>query len=141
MPVFAAIPGMKLGLTNIVILFAIYLLDVKAALLINVIRIILVGLTFGTAVSFWFSLSGGVLSTLVMILIFKKTSLSKISTSVAGGIMHNAGQLMVAMILFNTSSVAWYFVVLWFSGIIFGIITGYLSGILIGRLSGIINKI
>ena len=130
-PAFFAVPGMKLGLTNIVVLYAVYRMDVKAALLINVVRIVLVGLTFATPVSFCFSFAGGILSTGVMLLIAKRTSFSMVSASIAGGIMHNVGQIIVAILLLNTTAVLWYFVVLWFTGLLSGAVIGLICALII----------
>ena len=136
-PVFVAVPGMKLGLTNVVVLYAVYRMDVKAALIINAVRIVLVGLTFATAISFCFSIAGGMISTAAMLLMAKRTSFSMVSTSIVGGIMHNCAQIIVAIIMLNTTAVAWYFVLLWFCGILTGAVIGIVGSIVVRHIGSI----
>ncbi len=133
-PAFAAIPGMKLGLTNIVVLTTLYIHDVKSAMLINVIRIIIVAILFGSAMSFAFSFVGGMLSTIVMILLKKSGRMKIIGVSAAGGITHNVGQILTAMALLGTKAIAWYLPVLWISGIFSGVIIGIIGGLVTARL-------
>nr|WP_297767660.1 Gx transporter family protein [uncultured Butyrivibrio sp.] len=133
-PAFVAIPGMKLGLTNIVVLTTLYILDVKSAMLINVIRIIIVAILFGSAMSFAFSFVGGMLSTIVMILLKKSGRMKIIGVSAAGGITHNVGQILTAMVLLGTKAIAWYLPVLWISGIFSGVVIGIIGGLVTARL-------
>lgn len=133
-PAFVAIPGMKLGLTNIVVLTTLYILDVKSAMLINVIRIIIVAILFGSAMSFAFSFVGGMLSTIVMILLKKSDRMKIIGVSAAGGITHNIGQILTAMVLLGTKAIAWYLPVLWISGIFSGVVIGIIGGLVTARL-------
>lgn len=133
-PAFVAIPGMKLGLTNIVVLTTLYILDVKSAMLINVLRIIIVAILFGSAMSFAFSFVGGMLSTIVMILLKKSGRMKIIGVSAAGGITHNIGQILTAMVLLGTKAIAWYLPVLWISGIFSGVIIGIIGGLVTARL-------
>jgi len=135
LPSFTAIPGIKLGLTNIVVLIALYFMGNSAALGINILRIILVTLLFGNGASLAFSAAGGILSTLVMIVLKRTERFQIISVSVAGGITHNIGQILAAVIILNTKSIAWYLPVLWFSGIISGAVIGLLSAMLCKRLA------
>ena len=126
--VFVSIaPGMKLGLTNLVVLIALYKINEKEAVVINVLRILLVGMTFGNMFSFIYSLAGGLLSATVMIVMKKVNRFSKVTVSVAGGIMHNVGQIVVAMIVMKTTAVLYYVFVLWISGIVAGALVGMLS--------------
>ena len=104
-PAFFAIPGMKLGLTNVVVLFALYAMDFKSAIFINIIRIILVGFLFGNGMSILFSLAGGLLSGVVMMLLKRFSPLQIITVSIAGGIAHNLGQILMAMILLQTRGI------------------------------------
>ena len=137
LPAFVAIPGMKLGLTNIVVLFALYVIDAKAAAFINLVRIILVALLFGTALSLAFSLAGGALSFLVMVLLKKTNRLSIMGVSAAGGVSHNIGQILVAMVAMNTRAIALYLPVLWLTGIFSGVLIGIIGGIVVGRVKKI----
>ena len=133
-PAFFAVPGMKLGLTNLVVLIALYLMGDGAALGINLLRILLVSILFGNGVSFWYSLAGGLLSGLTMILLKHTNRFSMTAVSVTGGVMHNVGQILAAMLLLQTRAIAWYLVILWFSGIAAGAVIGLLGGVVSVRL-------
>ena len=136
-PAFFAIPGMKLGLTNIVVVVALYVMDSKSAMFINIVRIILVSLLFGTAMSFAFSIAGGMLSTIVMILLKKADKFGTVGVSAAGGITHNIAQILVAILLLGTKAIAWYLAILWISGVASGILIGIIAGIIAGRLPSV----
>ena len=133
-PAFFAIPGMKLGLTNVVVLYALYAMDDKSAILINILRIILVGFMFGNGASILYSLAGGILSGVIMMLFKRFLPLRIVTVSVAGGIAHNLGQILVAMLMLQTKSIAWYLIILWFSGIGAGIVVGIISSEIVRRL-------
>ncbi|HCA53992.1 MAG: Gx transporter family protein [Acutalibacteraceae bacterium] len=133
-PPFFAVPGMKLGLTNIVVVTALYKLGNGSAMLINVLRIVLVSLLFGGVMSMLYSLAGGMLSTAVMIVLKKTGKFRVITVSAAGGIAHNVGQIMAAMFVLNTAAVGWYLAILWFTGLLTGILIGLLGSILVRRL-------
>lgn len=136
-PVFFAVPGMKLGLTNLVVVVALYKLGDKSAFSINLIRILLVSLLFGTVMSLWFSLAGGLLSTLVMIFLKHTNKFGVVVVSMVGGVTHNIGQLLVAMVVLQTKQLGWYLVILWFTGLITGALIGLLGGELVRRLDKI----
>ena len=133
-PAFVAIPGMKLGLTNIVVLTALYSLDSKSAMFINIVRIVIVAILFGNAMSFAFSIAGGMLSTIVMICLKRTNRFKIIGVSAMGGISHNVGQILTAMALLGTRAIAWYLPVLWVSGIFSGIVIGIIGGLVCDRL-------
>lgn len=133
-PACFAIPGIKLGLTNIVVLYALYNMDYKSAIIINLLRILLVGFMFGNGWSILYSLAGGILSGLVMILLKRFTKLKIVTVSVAGGVAHNIGQILVAVILLETKAIAWYLLVLWFTGIAAGVIVGIIGAEIIKRV-------
>jgi len=134
-PPFFAVPGMKLGLTNVVVLAALYLMDAKSAILINFVRIALVSALFGSGVSFLYSLAGGLLSAAVMILLKKSGRFGIAGVSAAGGISHNVGQILVAMAILETSSLGWYLMILWMTGLVSGLLIGLLGGVITGRLA------
>ena len=139
-PVFAAVPGMKLGLTNLVVLVALLYMDAGSAFLINMIRIVLVALTFGNLFALLYSLAGGILSFAVMFLLKKTDKFSAVGISAAGGIAHNAGQITVACIVLDTAYVLGYLPVLIISGIIAGVIIGILCGLVAKRIEPAIKK-
>ena len=134
LPAFVAIPGVKMGLTNIVVIVALYKMGNKSAIFINIVRIIAVSLLFGTLMSFAFSFAGGMLSTLVMIFLKKTDKFSTVGVSVAGGITHNIGQILAAMLLLNTKAIIWYLPVLWLSGILSGLLIGLIGAIIVKRI-------
>ena len=133
-PAFFAVPGIKLGLTNLVVLAALYCLSERDAVLINLLRILLVGITFGNMFSLLYSIAGGLLSGLTMILMKRFGKFDITAVSVAGGIMHNVGQILVAMVVLETKSLLYYLPVLWISGIVAGLVIGLLSKEVVRRL-------
>ena len=120
------IPGMKLGLANIAVLVALYTGGAKAGITVSIIRIILVGLTFGNPYSAIYGLSGGVLSLVVMIFLKRTDFFGMVGVSIAGGVVHNLGQLLCAMILLKLPAVFTYLSYL----ILVGTVTGALIGII-----------
>lgn len=134
-PAFFAVPGMKLGLTNLVVLVALYRMGAKQAVVINFVRIRPDGnAVWPTVVSLWYSLAGGLLSGAVMIALKKTGKFQPVTVSVAGGVMHNVGQILVAMAIMQTSAIAWYLLVLWVSGIAAGAAVGLLGSWMLRRL-------
>jgi heptaprenyl diphosphate synthase len=133
-PAFVAIPGVKVGLANIAIIFALYRLGIKEAIGVSFLRIFLVSMLFGNAASLIYSISGAVLSLSVMILLQKLTPLTEVAVSVSGGVMHNVGQIIAASIMLNTNVVVYYLPFLLLSGTIAGVVIGIASAILIKRI-------
>ncbi len=133
-PTFIAVPGVKLGLTNLVVLIALVKIGKKDAFFINMIRILLVGLTFGTAFSLLYSFAGGILSFLVMMLFYGKNRFSVIGVSVSGGVAHNVGQILVAMMVLESKALVYYLPVLILSGTLAGVVVGILCGEVVKRL-------
>lgn len=140
LPVFFAVPGMKLGLTNIVVLVTLYTFGAGQAGLVNLLRIVLVALLFGNTVGFFYSLAGGLLSYLIMILLKKTGKFGIMCVSISGAVAHNAGQIIVAIILAGNKGIAWYFTVLWFAGMVSGSVIGFLGGILVKRLGRVFQN-
>ncbi|MGN0533434.1 MAG: Gx transporter family protein [Eubacterium sp.] len=134
-----AIPGVKLGLANLVVVVALYTMKPGEALCIVIIRVFLAGLTFGNAYSLAYSLCGGLLSYAVMLL-FKKTRLSIIGVSMLGGISHNIGQIIVAAIVLGTARIAYYLPVLLVSGVATGLAIGIVSKLITDRVKIIKNN-
>jgi heptaprenyl diphosphate synthase len=131
-PLFPAVPGIKMGLANIIIVFLLYRRGPLLAGAVSLVRILLVALLFGNTMSLMYSLAGGVLSFIVMILLRRLKFLSTVGVSVAGGVFHNVGQILAAMVLLDTNQLAYYLVVL--------IITGTVSGIFIGLCGATLVK-
>ena len=124
------VPGIKLGLANVVVVMALYKMKLPDTLLISLIRIALAGLLFGNIMSLIYSLAGGLLSLGVMIVIKKSRRFSCFGVSIAGGVFHNAGQILMAMLVTGIPVIAYYLPVL----IICGIITGALIGLISSRV-------
>ncbi len=134
LPVFVAVPGVKMGLPNIVIMFALYSLGTKDAVIISLIRVVLAGAMFGNVFAILYSAAGAVLSLLVMALLLKTKRFGPIGVSVAGGVAHNVGQIIVAILVTETAQIVFYLPVLCISGIAAGVLIGIVSGIVIERL-------
>ena len=140
LPVFFAVPGMKLGLTNLVVLTALYGMDAKSAFAINILRIFLVSILFGNGMSLAYSIAGGLLSGAVMFLLKATGKFSIVTVSIAGGIAHNVGQICAAMVLLQTTALGWYLLVLWVSGLLSGAVIGIVGGELCRRLEQLKQK-
>ena len=134
-PIFVAVPGIKLGLPNIVILYLLYRLGFKEAAFVSFVRIALSTLLFGSVVTLAYSLAGAALSLIVMVILKKLDILSSVGVSVAGGVLHNLGQVLVAMLLLDTPQIAFYMIILTVTGTISGIFIGLCGSLLIKRLS------
>ena len=133
-PVFIAIPGAKLGLTNLVVLIALERFGKKDAFIINMIRILLVGFTFGNTFSLLYSFAGGILSFLIMILLKKTKKFTLVGISVSGGVGHNIGQIMVAAFVLESKALIYYLPFLLIIGTIAGVIIGILSAEILKRI-------
>lgn len=136
-PIFTGIPGIKMGLPNIAILLVLYRAGAKEAAAVSFIRIVITSILFGNITMFWYSLAGATLSLAVMILLKRIDILSSVGVSVAGALAHNVGQIIVAMILMQTSQLGYYLIVLSVTGAISGIFVGLLGGYVIKRISKI----
>lgn len=132
-PVNLGIPGTKLGIANIVVLFSLYFVGTKGALLISLVRIVISGLLFGGVFSMLYSLAGGALSFIVMTLLYKNRHISPVGTSIAGGVCHNIGQLAVAVFVAQTPSLLSLFPYLVAIGAVTGAINGALTIIILRR--------
>ncbi len=133
-PMPVPIPGIKLGLANLVILLAIYRLGFKYALAINCIRIFVTGLLFTGVFGILYSLAGGLLSLLVMYLLYRTEIFSMVGVSMAGGVAHNLGQLLTACLIMSNIRLMSYFAVLLFAGMGSGILMGIVAWLVCQRL-------
>ena len=134
-PVFTAVPGMKVGLPNLVMVFLLYRVGWKETVVVSIIRVVLVALLFGNLQSLIFSIAGAVLSLTGMILLKKTKLFSPITVSVVGGVLHNVGQLIAACLWTGPAQIAYYLPVLFISGICAGVVIGLISGLLLKRLA------
>jgi len=133
-PLSFAVPGIKMGLPNIVIVFALYSLGVKDACIISFVRVLLVSILFGNVFSMAYSLAGAALSLVVMALMCRCGKFGKSGVSVAGAVAHNAGQVLMAMLLLETAQISYYLPVLCVSGTVAGVCVGVLSSVVIRRV-------
>lgn len=133
-PPFVAVPGVKIGLSNIVTVFLLYTYGWREAGCVSFIRVILSSLLFGSFASLMYSFCGAALSFAVMLLLIKVRFFSVIGVSVAGGVFHNAGQIVCACIVMENAAISSYLPPLIISGVVAGIAVGVLSGILVIKL-------
>ena len=137
-PIFPTVPGIRVGLPNIVIIFVLYRMDVRSAISVSLVRIVIAALLFGSPISFVYSLAGAFLSLTVMALLKKFNILSAVGVSVAGGILHNMGQILAAMLLLQTVQIGYYFLILAITGTVSGLFIGLCGAFMIARFP--INK-
>ena len=128
------IPGVKMGLANIAVIFALFRFGWKEAAALSLVRVVLVSLLFGSVGAMLYSLAGAVLSLAVMALLRRIDRFSTVGVSVAGGVAHNAGQILMAMLILQTKQLLGYLPVLAISGIAGGVLTGLAAALLIRRI-------
>ena len=133
-PAFVAIPGVKVGLANIAVIFTLYKFGLKEAITVSILRIVIVSMLFGSPVSFMYSAAGAILSLGSMVALKKLTRLTEVAVSVCGGVMHNVGQIAMASVLFDTNLVTYYLPFLILSGTLAGTVVGVASAMLIKRI-------
>lgn len=133
-PFSFGIPGIKLGLTNVVTVIMIYTYGAPGAFGVGILRAVLCGFMFGNAFSIIYSVAGCVLSFIFMYILKKSNHFAIVSVSVVGGVMHNVGQLIVAANVVKTYSVIYYAPVLIIAGVITGFLIGIVSGEIIKRI-------
>ena len=133
-PLSVTVPGVKLGLANLAVIFTLYRIGTRAAWGLSLLRVVLVSLTFGNAYSLWYSLAGAILSLAVMMLLRRNGRFSLLGVSVAGAVSHNLGQIAVAAVVLGSASMVYYLPVLLVSGVVAGICIGAVAAILVQRI-------
>ena len=136
-PINFGIPGVKLGLANLITLIALYKMSTKEAYLISIVRVVLSGFIFGNLFAILYSLAGGLLSLTMMTVFRKSDKFSIYGVSMAGGVFHNVGQLIMAMLVVESVTIAGYLPVLLVSGLITGLVIGIVSGETLKRIGTI----
>lgn len=136
-PFHIGVPGVKLGLANLIIVIALYKMSLKETYLLSVVRVVLSGFIFGNYFSIIYSLAGGLLSLTVMALLRKRGGFSILGISIAGGVCHNIGQLAIAMVVVETFSVIYYIPVLLIAGLATGLLIGIAADGMLKRLVNI----
>lgn len=125
-PIALGIPGVKLGLANLITVIVLYRIGAREAFLLSLLRVTVAGFLFGNLFAILYSMAGACASLAVMVLLKRIGTFSIIGVSIAGGVFHNIGQLVVAMLVLQSASLVYYFAVL----MIAGLVTGFLIGIL-----------
>ncbi len=133
-PLSFSVPGVKLGLANIAVIFALYRFGFKEAAIVSFIRVFWVAVIFGNLMTLAYSIAGGILSLSAMSFLKHFDNFSTASVSIAGGVMHNIGQILTAMFVMGTSQIIYYLPWLCISGTAAGIAVGIVSAILIKRV-------
>ena len=133
-PAFVAVPGVKVGLANIAVVFALYKLGWKEAVAISLVRVVLVSMLFGSLASMFYSLAGAALSLIGMGLLKMSGKFTEIVVSVAGGILHNIGQIAMACLILETDVLRYYLPFLLLSGTVAGVVIGVISAIMVKRI-------
>lgn len=133
-PLPVPIPGIKLGLANLVVLAALYSMGTKEAFVLSIIRIILVGLTFGNLSTMIFSLAGGLLSWLLMSVAKYSGLFGQAGVSIIGGVSHNIGQIFIAILITENLNLVYYLPFLLVSGVVSGAVIGIIGAMIIKRL-------
>ena len=133
-PALVAIPGVKVGLANIAVIFALYRLGPREAAAVSILRVLTVSMLFGSVASMIYSITGAVLSLGVMILLKRLTPLHEVTVSICGGVLHNVGQIIAACFMLSTNVVFYYLPFLLISGTLAGIAIGVASALLIKRI-------
>ncbi len=133
-PPLVAVPGVKVGLPNLVMVFMLYKIGWKETAVVSLIRVVLVSMLFGSVVSMAYGLVGATLSLIGMTLLQKTKLFSSIAVSVVGGVLHNVGQIATACVVMGTAQIAYYLPVLLISGTIAGVVIGLVAGLLVKKL-------
>lgn len=139
-PISLGVPGVKLGLANLVSIVALYTIGIKGTVVISLVRILLVGLTFGNLFSMFYSLGGGGLSLLFMVAAKRRDWFSQTGVSILGGAGHNVGQLAVAALVVENGYVFYYLPFLLAAGTVAGALIGLLGGIIIKRIARVVKR-
>ena len=138
-PIPIPVPGVKLGLANMAIMIVMFTIGTREAVFVDIIRVVLTSMLFGNFNSFLFSISGAVLSIVVMAVLKHTDKFSEVGISVTGGVMHNIGQIIAAIIIMDTSAIILYLPVLMISGVVTGIVIGIVASIIVKRVNRVVK--
>ena len=139
-PINLGIPGMKIGLANLIVIIAFYLFDIKTGVIVSLLRIVLIAMTFGNVSMMIYSISGATLSLLCMIIAKQIKAFSMVGRSIIGVIMHNVGQIICAAVVVRTNGVFTYLPVLLIAGVVSGMLIGIAASLVIVRVKPYIRK-
>ena len=135
------VPGIKLGLANLVVIICLYTLGGRAAIFVSIIRIFLIAFTFGNVAALMFAISGASLSLVCMLIAIKPDKFSTGGISIIGGISHNIGQILVAVIILKNALIFSYLPYLMIAGIVTGLLIGILASLIINRIKPEIDRL
>ncbi len=137
-PIWTAVPGIKMGLPNIIIIILLYKFGIKEAALVSLIRVLFSSfLLFGSGMMLIYSVVGASLSLILMAICKKMNIFSTVGVSIVGGISHNLGQILVAIALFDTTQLGYYMIVLAVTGTVAGVFIGIAGSLLLKRLENV----
>ena len=139
LPLSIGIPGAKVGIANLAVMVTLYTVGEKNAIALSIIRVILVGLTFGNISMMMYSLAGAALSLFAMLLAKRIGKLSMTGVSVLGGVFHNVGQIIFAMLVLETKSLFYYLPFLIIVGTITGVVIGIVSSLITARVKKVLS--
>jgi heptaprenyl diphosphate synthase len=139
-PFFFGVPGMKLGLANLAVVLILYMYGAKEAFLLNILRVLLAGFLFGNLYMILYSLAGAILSFIVMVIVKRTNRFSIAGVSMAGGVFHNVGQALVAMVVIDTLGVLYYLPPLLVAGVVTGGLIGFIAGVIKPYIERVKNK-
>lgn len=135
-PIFVRIPGIKLGLANLVVVICLYTFSFKETFIISILRVIVAGILFGSLFSILYSLSGAIFSLIIMMLA-KRLRFGVIGVSILGGIFHNIGQLLIAINVVSNYRIGYLLPYLLLSGLLTGTFIGIAANTLMPHLKKI----
>ena len=139
-PLPVPVPGMKLGLANLVTIVGLYTVGIKGTVMVSVVRVILAGFTFGNLFSMWYSMAGCILSLVCMIGCRRLKRFGILGVSAIGGVAHNVGQLCMAAFLVEHTAVFYYLPVLLVAGMAAGCVIGLTGGMIISRIGDVLRR-
>jgi len=134
-PMPIPVPGVKLGLSNIVVLLILYIMGARAAFVISLLRVLLSGLLFAGFAGLLYSLAGAILSFTFMAVLKRTNQFSIIGTSLVGGVVHNVGQITIAALVVENSKLFYYLPMLLVAGVITGVVIGIVAKLALKHLS------
>lgn len=140
LPVFIAVPGVKLGLANVVTMLILYCFDAKNAFFFMTLRVVMAGFLFSGISGIIYSFVGGLFCILIISLTKRMSCFSTLGVSMSGAIFHNLGQIIVAFFVMENAHILYYFPVLCVSGVLTGLVIGYLTQLILKHYSEILPK-
>ncbi len=130
-PIWSAVPGIKLGLANIIIIYTLFSFGIKNAVIVSFLRLCLSALLFGNVMTLAYSAAGAALSLLIMLILKKIQLFSTVGVSIGGGVFHNLGQILMAILILGTKEIGYYMIILTVTGTVSGIFVGICGALML----------